>query len=321
MSEVSAPSIVELRSVTKSLGEHKILKGVSLSIPKGSIFGIVGESGSGKSTLLELIIGFLKPDSGQIRIMHGAQTFTHARNSKDILSICGYSSQKPSLCDDLTVRENLTYFGKLWNIDAATLRTNTKIALDVCNLQAWADLPAITLSNGLRKRLDIACAIIHNPSLLILDDPTAGMDKKASGRIFELIRRISNTGTTVILATSSIDDASELCTKVALLQNSSVIGPFLVNDLRKRLGGPQEIMLQTREGKYRDLAKILYGSKAGMKRAGMRGAWFVAQSDDATKLLHTLLHACKQTKQNITAIQMDRPAVRDALRAIFEVKR
>lgn len=321
MSDTNAPPIVELRAVTKSLGEHKILKGVSLSIPKGSIFGIVGESGSGKSTLLELIIGFLKPDIGQIQIMHGAHVLTHDKHSKEILSMCGYSSQKPSICDDLSVEENLTYFGKLWNLDSTTLKTNTKIALEVCHLQRWADLPAIVLSSGLRKRLDIACAMIHNPDVLILDDPTSGMDKKASGRIFELIRRISKTGTTIILATSSIDDASELCTKVGLLRNASVIGPFLVSDLRKRLGGPQEIMLQTREGKYREIAKILYKSKAGLKRAGMRGPWFVAQSDDATKLLHILLRVCKQTKQNITAIQMDRPAIRDALRAIFEVKR
>jgi ABC-2 type transport system ATP-binding protein len=219
------------------------------------------------------------------------------------------------------VQENLIYFGKLWNIDAVTLKENVKIALDVCHLKKWAKLPAIALSSGLRKRLDIACAVIHNPDLLILDDPTSGMDKKASARIFELIRRISKTGTTIILATSSIDDASELCTKVALLQNKSVIGPFLVNDLRKRLGGPQEILLQTRERKYRDLAKILYESKAGLKRAGMRGPWFVAQSDDITNLLHTLLHVCKQTSQKITAIQMNRPAIRDALRAISEVKR
>ncbi len=321
MSSHRAAPIVELRSVSKSLGEHAVLKGVSLSVPKGSTFGIIGETGSGKSTLLELMIGFMAPDRGTVHIMRGSKRLAYDRQSDEILDMCGFSPQRPSLCDDLTVRENLAYFGRLWNIDSATLKKNITTAMDLCALAPWADVPTLALSTGVRKRADIGCALIHNPDVLLLDDPTSGMDRKETWRIFDLLSRIGKTGMTIILATSSVDDVSELCTQVALLRDKAIVGQLHVDDLRKRLDGPQEIMLQTREGDYRKLASILYASKAGVSRAGMRGPWFVAKASDTSALLHRLLHACRQGGQTITAIQMDRSNVRDTIRAFYEVKR
>lgn len=320
MSSSSAP-IVELRSVSKSLGERTVLKGVSLSIPKGSIFGIIGENGSGKSTLLELMIGSIAPDHGSVHILHGSRRLTYDKHSKEILDMCGFSPQRPSLCDDLTICENLAYFGRLWNLDEETLKKNITTVMDICTLEPWADMPALALSAGIRKRADIGCALIHSPAVLFLDDPMSGLDKKEASRIFGLLLRISKAGVTIILATSSIDDTSNLCTRVALLRDAAIVGPFHLNDLLKHADGPKEIMLQTRERKYQDIAGILYTSKAGLLRAGMRGPWLVTQTNDASALLHHLLHVCKQTGQTITAIQMDRPSVRDAIRTVYEVQR
>lgn len=321
MSSSSAP-VVELRSVGKSLGGRTVLKEVSLSIPKGSVFGVIGENGSGKSTLLELMIGFLTPDKGSVHILCGSQRFTHDKHPTEILEMCGFSPQQPSLCDDLTVRENLSYFGRLWNLDEETLKKNRETILEICTLKPWADMPALALSAGIRKRVDIACALIHNPEVLFLDDPTSGLDKKEASRIFGILSRISKAGeVTIILATSSIDDASNLCTRVALLRDGALIGPFHVNDILKRAGSPKEVLLQTREAKYQQIASILSTGKARFLRAGMRGPWFVIQTNDASALLHDLLDACKHTGQAIVAIQMDRPGVRDAIKAVYGVQR
>lgn len=321
MSSSSAP-IIELRSAGKSLGECIVLKEVSLSVPKGSIFGIIGENGSGKSTLLEMMIGFITPDHGAVHMLRGQQKLSYDRHSKEIAEMCGFSPQRPSLCDDLTVRENLAYFGRLWNLDEATLKKNIAVIMEICALGPWMDMPAVALSAGIRKRADIGCALIHNPAILFLDDPTAGLDKKEAGRIFRLLLRISKAGgMTIILATSSIDDASSLCTRVALLRDAAIIGPFHVNDLLRRTDSPKEIMLQTHEAKYKDIARILYADSAGLLRAGMRGPWFVAQTNNASELLHRLLHVCRQTGQTVAAIQMDRPSVRDAIKAVYEAQR
>ena len=157
------PNQIEVKNLSKSFGKHQVLKDVSLEIPAKKIFGIIGPSGCGKTTLLKTMIGFWDSDSGEIRY----ETRDLKKNSKFIRQIVGFATQENCVYPKLTVRENLRYFGTLSNVPKSTLLSNIEKVIKFVRLEDSGDELAENLSGGMQRRLDIACAIVHNPKILI----------------------------------------------------------------------------------------------------------------------------------------------------------
>ena len=221
---------IQLKKVTKTFGKNKVLDAIDLSIPEGKITGIVGASGEGKSTILKLIASFYKVTSGEI--------LYYKRNiNKDVKHIkksFGVAIEDGSFYENLTVYENLFHFGRLYDIKKRILKRRIKGIIYFIGLEGAKDILAKNLSLGMKKRLDLACALVHKPNVLILDEPTADLDPLLRHQMLKLIRKINSHGTTVILTTQLLDEIDSMCDYVAILYNEKITEEGLLEDILKK---------------------------------------------------------------------------------------
>lgn len=254
--------LLTVEGLSKTFGKLPVLKGVSFSLDEGEILGIMGASGAGKTTLLSCIIGFLKPDKGDVKylVQKKTQNGSYASEFRSILKhgrefkeFFGFAAQTPSFYDNMNVLENLRYFGKLYGLSSDTLKSNITLLLDLMSLSDSKQMLARNLSGGMKRRLDIACALIHNPKLLILDEPTSDLDPLLIEKIWDLIRRINKTGTTILLSSHLVNDLERVCSRVALLEDGMIKEIGSPVELRERFSRGHKIILRTREGNYDSL--------------------------------------------------------------------
>ncbi|MFC1801565.1 ATP-binding cassette domain-containing protein [Nanoarchaeota archaeon] len=222
-------AVIELRNVTKELGRRVILGNVSFQIEKGDIFGIIGMSGSGKTTLLNHLIGFLKPDEGDVFyqpsyvVNQEQQMKSMYHNLRNVQKIFGFAPQDPSFYPKLTIEENLKLFGSLYHLKKNAIVNNMNHLLELTQLTKHKKKLAEQLSGGMQRRLSVICSLIHNPEVLILDEPTADLDPILREETWNLIRKINKQGTTIIIASHFLDELEMVCDKVAILHEGQVI--------------------------------------------------------------------------------------------------
>ncbi len=224
-----ASGVIRLNKVSKWFGNNKVLTNVSFEIKLGKILGIIGVSGSGKTTILRLLIGFYKPTSGVV-------TFNGENINKQIKVVnrnFGFATQEDSFYKDLTVEENLMFFGRLYGLKKNTLESNVAAIMKLVDLYDARNVLGRNLSGGMERRLDIACALINDPTVLILDEPTEDLDPHLRASLLELIKKINQKGTTVIFTTHLLNEAEFLCDEVAVLSGGGVLKMGTVIDLRK----------------------------------------------------------------------------------------
>lgn len=209
---------IQLKGVTKTFGKNKVLDAINLSIPEGKITGIVGASGEGKSTILKLIASFYKVTSGEVLYLRRNIN----SDIKHIKKTFGVAIEDGSFYENLTVYENLFHFGRLYGIKKAVLKRRIKGIIYFIGLSEAKNVLAKNLSLGMKKRLDLACALVHKPSVLILDEPTADLDPLLRNQMLKLIRKINSHNTTVIFTTQILDEIDSLCDHVAILYNEKI---------------------------------------------------------------------------------------------------
>ncbi len=225
--------ILEAKDVSKKYGNRIILDNINLQVYQGEILGIIGQNGSGKTTLLKMLVGFLHPDTGNILF----DQKDLAKNQKKLAINFGFAAQENSFYPNLATEENIRYFGSLYNISKKTLDTNTKTVLDLVKLNDSADVLAKHLSTGMQRRLDIACSLINNPRILILDEPTENLDVMLRHEILDLIARINSHGTTIIMSSHLLEDIEQTSDSVAILYKHTIIkqGPLsMLRSLSRR---------------------------------------------------------------------------------------
>lgn len=212
-------NLIEFKNVSKSFGKNKVLNSINLKIPEGKIIGIVGASGEGKSTLLKLIVSFYRPTSGKV-FYFGKEV---AKKLKEIKKKFGFSIEEGSFYEDLTVKENLIHFGKLYHVERKILSKRARGMSYFVGLEKAYDVLAKNLSLGMKKRLDLACSLIHKPSVLVLDEPTADLDPLLRKQFLHLLKKINSHGTTIVMTTQLMDEVEEVCDSVAILCNESIV--------------------------------------------------------------------------------------------------
>jgi ABC-2 type transport system ATP-binding protein len=218
-------------------GNQNILNGLSLTVEPGSVYGLLGRNGAGKTTLIRTICGRLRPVSGSIHVDGISNTSGHA------LRKIGLVPQDIALYSHLTVKENLEVFGRLSGLSSKNMRSAVDWALDAIHLEGRMNDRIEILSGGWKRRVNIAAAILHSPSLLILDEPTVGVDVDARNELHELILELSHTGMGILLTTHDMEQAETLCSKVG----------FLLGGIVAPQGHPQQLIDET----YHDYKELI----------------------------------------------------------------
>ena len=221
-------AMIECEGLTKRFGNFTAVDHVSFSVSRGSIFGFLGPNGSGKSTVIRMLCGILEPTEGTARI--GGHDI--ARESEATKEIIGYMSQKFSLYDELTVNENLVFSGKLYSLPDRELKRRRDDLIGITHLEPYLDRRAALLSGGWRQRLAMACALMHKPTVLFLDEPTAGIDPVARRELWDLLFEFAGQGMTLFVTTHYMDEA-ERCSHVGYIYNAKLIVCGEPDDLKR----------------------------------------------------------------------------------------
>lgn len=207
---------VEIEGLQKRYGKVEALRGVDLRIPQGAVFGLVGPNGAGKTTLIKALVGALRPSSGKILVLGLDPLKDRAKLRQRV----GYMPQSPVLYDDLTARDNVAFFGSAHGSGALQRRVTE--VLELTDLSQRADDPVHTFSGGMKHRVSLACALVHRPRLLFLDEPSAGVDPLLRRRFWNQFRVLAKGGTTVFVSTHLMEEAM-LCDQIAILRQGRVM--------------------------------------------------------------------------------------------------
>jgi len=234
---------LEITDVHKSFGKQKVLNGLSLRVEEGEIVGLLGPNGCGKSTVLNIIGQLLLPDAGQISLMGQA---LHPSNGK-ARSRVGFCAQRCAFYPDLLPAEHLHFFGRLHGLTEKECQQRVAELMRTFSLNAFANTRVGQLSGGWQQRLHLAVALVHQPSVLVLDEPTAAVDVEARMELWRVIRDLRDRGTTVVFTSHHLAEAERLCTTVALMRNGKVAAQGSVAELLLRVPGQAVAKLQSED--------------------------------------------------------------------------
>ncbi|GGK29718.1 hypothetical protein GCM10007962_24960 [Yeosuana aromativorans] len=221
--------VIEVESLTKKFGAFTAVDSISFHVKKGEIFGFLGANGAGKTTAMKMLIGISHPTSGKATVA-GFDVFTEAESIKKNI---GYMSQKFALYDDLTVKENITFYGGIYGLSRAKIKIKTQQLIEELGLEDIANNMVGSLPLGWKQKLAFSVALLHNPKIVFLDEPTGGVDPITRRQFWEMIYKTANQGTTIFVTTHYMDEA-EYCDRVSIMVNGNIEALDTPKNLKKQ---------------------------------------------------------------------------------------
>jgi ABC-2 type transport system ATP-binding protein len=232
--------MIEFREVAKGFAGVPVLRGLSFRVEPGEVYGLLGPNGCGKSTAINLLSGLLDPDQGHV-LVAGRPADASARRA------IGAAPQEIALYRDLTCAENLRFFGEIHGVPRERLALRVQELLDIFALSRFPTSPADALSGGWQRRLNLAAALVHSPSILVLDEPTAAVDIAARHELWQLIEQLRGQGMALLLTTHHLDEAERLCSRIGIMQDGKILAEGTAEELLRRVAAAQVALVEARD--------------------------------------------------------------------------
>jgi ABC-2 type transport system ATP-binding protein len=293
--------VLEVIGVRKRYGKTTALDGVSLSVGAGELFGLLGPNGAGKTTLISILCGLTAADAGEVRLF--GKPF--ARGDRDLRRLVGIGTQDLSIYPDLTPRENLRFFGKLYRMGGADLEKRVDELLAAVGLTDRANDRAGTFSGGMKRRLNLAAAVVHGPQLLFLDEPTTGVDPQSRNHIFEQVKALNAAGVTVVYTSHYMEEVEKLCQRIAVLDGGRVRACDTLPNLLQMLASSIHVAVASAPAGFADrLAAV-----PGVKVLEPVPDGFKLVVDDTARVLAKVAAACADAGAELTAVSTREPTL------------
>ncbi len=296
--------IIETRSLSKNYGDFKALDDVSLSIEKGTIFGLLGPNGAGKSTLIKILSCSSRPTRGHAYI----SGLDVVLDKKEVLSIIGIVPQENSFYDELTINENLLFFGSLYGVPLIEIRKRSYKMLDMLQLAEKRNSRAGTLSGGMKTRLNIACALMHKPEVLILDEPSVGLDPVSRKALWDTIRSVNAEGTTILITTHYMEEADILCDRLLIMNRGRIVVEGKPEEL-KNAAGEKVIAIISTPGNYEKARSRIEALQSVISCTIDERAITITLKEDMS--LQEILEIFEAIGEKINNVESRRPSLED----------
>jgi ABC-2 type transport system ATP-binding protein len=301
---------VEIRDLVKRFGNFVAVDHIDLDVGRGEIFGFLGPNGAGKSTTIRMLCGLLRPTSGNAKV-GGLDVDTQ---SEEIKQHIGYMSQKFSLYDDLTVEENIDFFSGIYGVPRARRAERKEYVLRMAGIEERRSSLTRLLSGGWKQRLALGCALLHEPPILFLDEPTSGVDPIARRTFWDLIYELSGAGQTIFVSTHYMDEA-EYCNRLALMYRGKIIALGTPTELKQSLAGHHLLRLEISDlvGSMKVLESI-----AGISDVAVFGGGLHVTAADPAHAIPEIWSAIERAGIAVSALEQIEPSMEDVFVAMIE---
>ncbi|MEH7254686.1 ABC transporter ATP-binding protein [Neobacillus niacini] len=244
--------MLTVQGLKKSFGKFEAVKGVSFSIEKGESFSLLGPNGAGKSTIINMLTGLYPPTSGEIHI----KGIDVIKNSKQAQKMIGVVPQEIALYETLSARENLKFWGRMYDLSGKNLDKSVDEVLEMIGLTDRAKDKVNTFSGGMKRRVNIGAAILHQPEVLIMDEPTVGIDPQSRNHILETVKRLNNEGMTIIYTSHYMEEVEYLCERIGIIDHGELIVCGTLKELRETIGDRSRILVSMEVDRLHNLENM-----------------------------------------------------------------
>ena len=300
---------VEIKDLRRTFGDFVAVDNISLKVKRGEIFGFLGPNGAGKSTTIRMLCGLLMPTGGSGTV-GGYDIFTEAEAIKRII---GYMSQRFSLYEDLTVEENINFYGGIYRVPKARRAARKEWVLEMAGLAGRKDVVSRTLATGFKQRLALGCAILHEPPILFLDEPTSGVDPVSRRKFWGLIHDLADAGTTVFVTTHYMEEA-DYCDRLALIYRGRIIAGATPMELRQQY--MKRDILEVEVDRAADAMEVLL--KEGIENA-IFGSALHATVDEAATAAPEIRRVLESAHIAVRRVEKIVPSLEDVFVTLIEV--
>ncbi len=277
--------MIEVSGIRKYFGDVKAVDGISFKVEEGTVLGFLGPNGAGKTTTISMLSGLIKPDSGTIRIAG----MDIVRQGRKIRSLMGVIPQEIALYEELSGRENLHFWGSLYGLSGRELKEETERVLEMVGLQGRAGDPVRKYSGGMKRRINLCVGLIHRPAIILLDEPTLGIDPQARLNILEIVRKEADRGTTIIYTTHYLEEAESLCDRIAIIDKGKIHAEGTLQELTELAGG-KVVVTVTGSFKADQVESVPEGVRIDHVEDGNLG-FLVPERRDIGRVLNTFFSA------------------------------
>ncbi len=288
--------MIKITQLSKAFGDVQALNGIDLSVQSGEFFGLLGPNGAGKTTTINILSTLLRPDTGSV-LLEGLDLLADPRTAKKKI---GVVPQELALYDQLTAGENLQFWGKLYGLRNTALKIRIEELLLLMGLSDRTKDSVSTFSGGMKRRLNLAIALIHDPGILFLDEPTVGIDVQSRHRIYEILDKLHEDGITIVYTTHYLEEVERLCQRIAIIDHGEIRAQGTLESLRQLMPGNSEVLIKLEPSSLQKAsASDPFPRDVSLTDEGLQG-----NGDDVNELVQKLIAICSVRNWQIRDIEL-----------------